>query len=161
MGKAVYFFAGPQDSAAIARFANSIGLQLVSPLANEPEISPEEDPRLGPFVYLTPLQKGEMHPYGYPPKIGPATDPLLEFWRSYFTPTPPVLVMGRLFCSDDVPKYFDITRPYFSKLTKWMRGAWKKLPEGQFIGPDAQKLAECGAELAYFSPGVPVDIKPV
>ena len=160
MGLSLYYFAGPRDNQALSEFARSLGLRIFAILAEKPEIMPSDDPSVGPFCYLCPVPREELHPYGSPPGIGPATDPLIDFWRSYFH-RPDALVIGRLYCSDDVPDLFRITKPYFSKLAKWVRGKWEKLPEGQFIGPEGQSLLEKGVKLAYFPPGVKVEARVV
>jgi hypothetical protein len=125
-------------------------------LMSQPEDPPDYDPASGPFSYLSFQTREELHPYGNPPGIGPATDPLLQFMLPYFKP-PDLLVIGRLYCSNDHKGYFQMTRPYFMKLRAWIRKNWKKLPTRQYIGPEAEALVEQGARLAYFPPGVVVE----
>jgi hypothetical protein len=151
MGQGIYFFAAPHDNRILCEYAESIGLRLLPPLVEQSEIRASDDPVTGPFCYLSPLPRDQLHPYGIRPLIGPATDPLIEFLRSYFRP-PDLLVMGRLFCSDDVPAFCRVTNKYYTCLTKWIRENWKKMPEGQYIGHQAQHLLENGVALAYFPP---------
>lgn len=157
MGLSIYLFAGPTDSRCLCELCQSVGLRMYPILMNQPEMVPTDDPAARPFCFLSFLAREELHPYGNPPRISDATDPLLELMFPYFKNN--LLVIGRIFCSNDVPDLFRITKPWFRKLAKWIRGNWEKLPTGQYVGPEAKSLLEAGAKLAYFPPGVPIEIK--
>jgi hypothetical protein len=158
MGSSVYVFAAQQDNERFCEFASSLGLRIYPILMEQPELAPSDDPGDGPFCWLSPLARGQLHPYGKRPGIGDATDPLIEYMRPYFR-APDLLVIGRVYCSSDVKELHVIRKPYFSKLAKWIRSHWQRLPTGQYIGPEAMKLKEGGVKLAYFPPGVNVDTK--
>jgi len=155
MGFSVYVFAGPNDNRVFCERVREYGLRMYPILLQQPEITASDDPAAYPFCYLSPCPREDLHPYGDPLCIGSATDPLLDFMRPYFTP-PALVVIGRLYCSNDVPALFAVTRPYFHRLAKWIRANWARLPTGQYIGPEAQALVEGGAKLAYFPPGVTI-----
>jgi hypothetical protein len=155
MGIAIYFFAGTEDNKTLCDFAASLGLSMLPILMEQPAISPSDDPAKGPFCYLSPFPRGELHPYGRPPKISAATDPLIEFLRSYRY-APDALVMGRVYCSDDVPAFVPITKPYFTKIADWIRRDWAKVPGGQHIGPEAKSLLQGGTRLLQLPPNVKV-----
>jgi hypothetical protein len=128
-------------------------------LWDKPEFAPSSDPRLHPFCYLSLVPRDRLHPYGNTKGISDATDPLIEFMRPYVSDK--TLVIGRLFCSDDVPELFRATRPVFHRLAEWVRSNWERLATGQYIGPEAQRLRADGFELLYFPPGVVVERKEV
>lgn len=159
MGPSVFFYAGPTDNHALAEFAQSIGLRIFSGLAETPELQPSDDFRREPICYLSPLPKEELHPYPSPPVtgplvIGPATDPLIDFWRSYLY-TAEILVRGHLSCLNDVPHLLKITKPYFVRLTRWIVTNWKRLPESvEYIGPEAQYFIDKGVKMVSLPPGV-------
>lgn len=156
MGFGIYFFAGRQDNRKLCDFATSLGLIMLPILNDRPQIMPDDDPASGPCCFLSPLPRAELHPYGKPAGIGDATDPLIEFLRSYSC-RPNCLVMGRVCCSDDVRAFVPITKPYFSKIANWIRREWVKLPAGhQYIGPEALSLAENGTKLLQLPPSVKV-----
>ena len=157
MGLSIYVFAGPQDYRALSEHARSCGLRFYPTLLMHPEEKLEDDPSNRPFAYLSLRPREELHPYGNPPGIGPATDPLLELMKPYLKDS--TLVIGQLYCSDDNPQLFMVTKPLFSKLASWIKKHWQKLPTGQYIGPEAKLLMDQGTKLAYFPPGVPVEIK--
>jgi hypothetical protein len=152
MGLSVYLFAGPKDYRAFSEYSRSTGLRMYSILVDQPEETSPENPSLYPFVYLSPHAREELHPYGQPPGIGPATEPLLELMKPYFKDN--VLVIGRIYCSNDLPQLFAVTKPWFMRLRKWIKNEWERLPTGQYIGPEAKELEHKGAKLAYFPPGV-------
>lgn len=165
MGASIYYFAGPTDNHALSDYAQSLGLRIYAPLIDRPEISASEDPCCGPFCFLSPVPKEELHPYGNPLGICDALDPLIEFWRASYR-SPDLLVMGRLYCSDDgihssdeARTLYDKRKPFFAKLAKWIKSKWKKLPTRQYIGPEAERLLESGAKLAYLPPGVKIETK--
>lgn len=158
MGASIYYFAGPSDSQVFSEYAQSLGLRILPPLFDNPQISPTNDPCEGPFCFLSPRSKDELHPYGQPAKISDALDPLIEFWRSYYR-SPDLLVIGRLHCSNDVGDLHETTKTNFSRLAKWIKGNWKKLPTGQYIGPEAETLVNNGAKLVYFPPGINIEEK--
>jgi hypothetical protein len=157
MGLIVYLFAGPQDYRAFGDYCRSLGLRMYPILLHQPEELPTDDPSQYPFCYLSQVPREELHPYGDPQGISSAADPLLDLMKPYFRDN--TLVIGRLYCSDDVPRLFAVTKPLFSKLEKWIRKKWHKLPTGQYIGPEAKALEAKGANLAYFPPGVAVEVK--
>lgn len=144
MGQGIYFFTSNQDNQLLCEYGRAIGLHLVAPMADAGELSPSDDPTGKPFCYLSTVSKDQLHPYGNPRIVGPATDPLLEFLRSYRDDGK--IVMGRIHWSDDVPELSEQTKPYFSKLKRWIKKNWEQLPDGQFIGPQAQRLVDEGAE---------------
>lgn len=153
MGKAIYLFAGPADNRALTDFALSIGLRVLAPLYADGDIS-SSNPAKGPFCFLSLVPHGATHPYGNPLGIGPATDPLIEFMRSYFKD--PYLVMGRIYCSLDSKRLAEKTVPYYSKLARWIRKNWERNSDRQYVGPHAKQLIEQGAIIAYLPPGVPI-----
>ncbi len=151
MGLSIYLFAGPADYKAFSGHCRSIGLKFYPILANMPEEHLTDDPAQYPFAYLSVHPMEALHPYGNPSVIGSATDPLLELMKPYLKGN--TLVIGRLYCSDDVPEFYAVTRPIFSKLAKWIKKDWRRLPTGQYCGPEADSLMNTGATLAYFPPG--------
>ena len=155
MGLSIYLFAAPADTRAFCDFAASLELSMYPILMGQAEVMASSDPSLGPFCYLSPVPRERLHPYGNPERIGPATDPLIEFMRPYVEDR--TLVIGRLYCSDDVPGLYAISRPIFHRLAKWIRSNWERLPTGQYIGPEAQSLRAEGFELAYFPPTVSIE----
>jgi hypothetical protein len=157
MGTSVMIFAGPKDDRALVEYAASLGLRLVPPRLDQVGTVAFEEPSQGPFWYLSFLPVENLHPYGNPPvKVGSATDPLIEFIRSYYEP--PYLVAGRVYWSTDVPDLARQTKPHFTKLARWIRKHWKRRKEdGYYIGPDAQRLVEEGkAQPVYFPPGIEI-----
>jgi hypothetical protein len=60
------------------------------------------------------------------------------------------LVIGRLYCSDDIPELYTEIKPFYAKVEMWIKTHWKRLPTGQYIGPEAIKLENDGAKKAYF-----------
>lgn len=157
MGQSVCFFAGPGDNQALCEYALSIGLKIQPPLVGEPAVSPTDDPSAGPFCYLTPVPESELHPYGNPPRVSDAIDPLLLFMRSYHQP--PYLIMGHIHWSDDVPHLAKLTKRYFSKMAKWLEQNWRKHSAGEFIGPEAWRLVQLGAQLTDLPPGLNVETR--
>ncbi len=157
MGLSIYLSAGPQDYRAMSEYGRSLGLKFYPILMSQSEDSLTDDPSEGPFAYLSPLPREKLHPYGNPPGIGSATDPLLDLMKPYVENN--TLVIGSLYCSDDAAELFEVTKPYFSKLASWIRKHWERLPTGQYIGPEANELLKQGAKLAYFPPGVPIEVK--
>jgi hypothetical protein len=132
-------------------------LRLLPILLSQPEELPPDDPSERPFVYLSPKPIEELHPYGNPPGIGPATDALLSLMKPYYKDD--TLVVGRLYSSSDVPELFAVTKPYFTEIAKWIKNEWSKLPTGQYLGTEAAALKNKGAKLAYFPPDVPIQVK--
>lgn len=156
MANAICYFAGSEDNRVLCEFLTSLGLSMFPILMDQPEIMPGDDPAAGPFCYLSPLPRSQLHPYGRPLGIGHGTDPLLGLFRSYLSP-PDGLVMGQLHCPDDVAFLHTIIRPYFTRIASWIRREWVKLPDGhQYIGPEALSLAENGTKLLQLPPSVKV-----
>ena len=148
MGRSVYFFCTAADNQLLSEEAIRVGLRMYPILMSQEEIQTSDDPIDGPFCYLSVVPRSETHPYGDPPIIGPATDPLLDSMRAYYKP--PTLVMGRIYWSDDVPELAKITKPYFLKLFKWIKKQWHRNADGQYMGWEAKKLHDSGqAQLAY------------
>ena len=145
MGSSIAFYCGNRDTDAIQNFARSIGLGIVAPLVGDPLVSAEA----GPFCYLAPAGL-DLHPYGSPPaKISDATDPLISFMRAYYKY--PYLVLGHIQWSDDVPRLASQTKSHYQKLGRWIRKEWKE--HGDFyLGPEAQSLADGGAQLVNVLP---------
>jgi len=143
------FYASQTDQGALDNFAASLGLRLVSPTLGQPVNSAE----LGPFCFLTAVEESDLHPYGLPPvRLTDALDPMLGYMRSYFKS--PYLVCGHIQYSDDVRVLAQATRPYYSKLSGWIKAKWTRLPGGGFyIGDEAQRLVEAGAQLVNALPG--------
>jgi hypothetical protein len=156
MGLSIYMFAGPTDNRALSEYILSLGLRMYPILMQQPEIALDDDPAAYPYCFLSAIQREDLHPYGSPARIGAATDPLLQMMRPYFR-EPNLLVVGDIFCSDDVRELFGVTKPIFTKLSKWIRKHWERLQTGQYIGPQAQMLHAQRATLAYFPPGVPIE----
>ena len=67
--------------------------------------------------------------------------------------------MGWIQCSNDAPELFKLTKPYCTKLAKWMKKNWEKNSDGQFVGPEARQLLAEGAKIAYLRPGLEVETK--
>ena len=155
MAQCIYLFAGPSDNRALSEYVLSLDLRMYPILIQQPEFSVADDPVAYPFSFLSPTKREHLHPYGNPLRISDATDPLIELMRPYLKDN--TLVIGRLYCSDDVKTFFTVTKPYFAKIAEWIRNQWHRLPTGQYIGPEAQCLMEGGVQLAFFPPGVPVE----
>ena len=150
MTSSIAFYASQIDREILESFAISLGLCLVSPTVGRPV---NADAALGPFCYLSAVAESELHPYGKPPvRISDARDPMLSYMRSYFER--PFLVLGHIQHSDDVRALAQVTRPYYSKLSRWIKSSWACLPGGDiYIGADAQRLVENGAQMANAVPG--------
>jgi hypothetical protein len=156
MGEAIYYYAARDDNRRLCEFATSLGLSIFPILTEKPPIMPTDDPVKGPCCFLSPVPRSKLHPYGSPPGIGDTTDPLIEFMRSYHH-APDALVMGRVYCSDDVRDFVPITKPYFNKIANWIKQEWAMVPDGhQYIGPEAQSLVRSGAKLFQLPPNVKV-----
>lgn len=158
MGSSIQFFAGPADDRALCDAARAIGLSLLTPWLDQLDTADPDKPETGAFWYLSTVPTAGLHPYGSPPvQVSDATDPLIELLRGYYVP--PFLVAGRLYCSDDVPALSRQTKPYFSRLARWVRSNWKRRTEdGYYIGPEAMRLvAEDQAQVAYIPPGVEIE----
>lgn len=155
LGRGIYFFADTTDNQQLCDYAASIGLHLYPPLADARELTSSDDPTDRPFCFLSPVPKESLHPYGNPRIIGTATDPLLEFLRSYHHGSH--LVIGRIHWSDDVPDLAKETKPFFLMLTKWIQKHWEKLPDGQYVGPNAKSRMDGGAVCAQLPPELTVE----
>jgi hypothetical protein len=150
MGSSIGFYCGPADNAALQKFAESIGLIPV-PLTIDREFS--ENPEIRPFCYLSLVPISELHPYGKPPiTVTDARDPVIGFMRGYFKN--PYLVAGQIQWSDDVASLAALTKPYYQKLSKWIKQHWEKRSDSSFyIGPEAGSLINLGAERVNVLPG--------
>ncbi len=156
MGLTIDLFAGPSDSRGLSEHIFSLGLRMYPILLSQREISLDDDPAEYPYCFISPLCREQLHPYGNPPRIGAATDPLIQMMRPYFR-KPDLLVIGDLHCSDDVSSLFQVTNPIFQKLSKWVSSNWYKLPAGGYIGPEARRLLELGVRLSYLPPDATIE----
>lgn len=150
MGSVVGFICGNEDHKMLQTYAESIGLKAIAPVINQPL---KENPADGAWCYLLPISHTELHPYGEPKiKLADVKDPLLFFMRGYYKK--PYLVVGQIHWNNDVPDLAVETKPYFNKLSKWIKSNWK-LPLGEdfYIGPEAEFLIEKGAEIVNAIPG--------
>jgi hypothetical protein len=148
MGSTIAFYCGENDTRSLEEYALSIGLALVSTTIDA-KVSASIDE--GPYCYLSVLPISDLNPYGEKKnKLSDATDPLIGFMRSYFMN--PYLVLGHLYLSNDVPDLHKITKPYYSKLSKWVKRNWSKYGD-IYIGPDATKLIDSGAQKVNALPG--------
>lgn len=153
MGSSVSFYCGPEDDQALREQAKSIGLDLVPAWLDKLDSYSDANAERNPFSYLTFLPIDELHPYGKPPvNIGDAIDPLIEFLRAYYDP--PYLVSGRIYWSTDVKSLAAKTKPYYTKLARWVRKNWTKRSDSSFyFGPQAARLVEeHGAKPVTFHP---------
>jgi hypothetical protein len=150
MGSSIGFYCGPLDIGDLESFARSIDLHLIAPRMDAEDVLPPEN---GPFRYLSVVPKSELHPFGMPPvNITDARDPIMRFMRGYFEN--PYLVAGHLYWSNDVRPLAAVTKPYFEKLRRWIKGRWERLPGGGFyIGPEAKALVSKGATMVNVLPG--------
>jgi hypothetical protein len=158
MGKNISIFTGAQDDRDLRQYIRSVGLHLV-PLRVDLDPALVEDPGSYTGWFISFLPPDQLHPYGASPvRIGPATDPLIDFTRSYYAP--PYLIAGRLYWHGGNNEFARLTAPYFRILGSWVRRHWRRRPEdGFYIGPDAERLVrEEGAQLAYLPPGTPIEI---
>lgn len=158
MGSSIEFFAAPTDDRSLCEVARTLGLRLVTPWLDQLGTADTEEPSRGAFWYLSFLPVGDLHPYGDPPvQVSDATDPLIEFLRSYYVP--PFLVAGRLYWADDVPALSRRTKPYFLKLARWIKSNWaRRADDGYYVGPEAMRLiVEDLAQTTYVAPGVEVE----
>lgn len=147
------FFAGPEDDRRLCEYAASLGLSVLPMLWGREKPG---DPKEYPACFLSALPSEKLHPYGNPPVIGPATDPLLEFTRSYYTA--PFLVAGRIYWSDDAELLAKETKGYFAKLSSWIKKRWHRRSDGYFVGPDGERLLREGlAQVTYLPPGTRVE----
>ncbi|RUL78248.1 hypothetical protein [Dyella choica] len=150
MGRSIGFYCGSSDLEFLQRFSTSIGLHILAPLIDR-ELS--ADPVDGPFCYLSVVSGSELHPFGHPPvRLTDARDPLLAYMRAYFKN--PYLVAGHIGWSDDVATLAVQTRPYFEKISRWMKKEWGRLPGGDYyVGPEARSLIDKGAQMINALPG--------
>jgi hypothetical protein len=137
MGSTIGFFCGNDDHQALQNYAESLGLQVIAPLFDVDSAGDAVD---GPFCYLSAVSKAELHPFGNPAnRLTDARDPILTFMRGYFKS--PYLVAGHIYWSDDVATLAAITKPYFHKLSKWIRQNWEVLPGGGgLLGPSRSRV---------------------
>jgi hypothetical protein len=158
MSRQVCFFTGSEDDRALRDYIKSLGLRLVPLRVDlDPKLEYEPSRYPGWFISLLPLE--DLHPYGPPPqRVNCATDPLIEFRRSYYVP--PHLIAGRVYWSSGLQEFRDLTKRHFLKIAAWIRRHWTQRSEdGFYIGPDALRLVrEEGAQLAYLPPGVPIEV---
>jgi hypothetical protein len=150
MTSSIGFYSGPSDTVSLQKFAESIGLILISfNLATEFN----EDAEIAPGCYLSLVAASELHPYGNPPtRLTDARDPLIFFLRGYFKN--PYLVAGQIHWSDDAPAIAALTKPYYKKLSKWIEQHWKLRSDSSFyIGPEAESLLDLGAQRVNVLPG--------
>ena len=160
MRKDLCIFATPEDERALLEFARSIGLLLMPPRPGkmstlELEAFSENPKGFGYFSFL-PMRK--LHLYGRPRvQISDATDPVIFYSRPSYRP--PNLIAGQIRWKKDNPEFAKLTRPYYAKLWRWAEKHWRKrIEDGYFIGPEADKLAELEeTQLYYLPPGVKIE----
>jgi hypothetical protein len=144
MGSTIGFFCGHEDNAALQGFAESIGLEVIAPSIDK---GLSGDAAEGPYCFLSTVPRQDLHPYGKPAlRLSDARDPLMRFMRGYFKS--PYLVAGHIYWSNDVPTLASQTKPYYQKMSKWIKDNWVILPGGGFyVGPQAKALLDNGAEM--------------
>jgi len=155
MGSETIFFAGSEDDKALRNYAETIGLKLLHPMARK--MTPTENEKSlndlaqGGYFSFLPVEK--LHPYNETEDVlCDVIDPLIFYMRPY--PQPPYLISGRIRWNNDVKELAKQTKPYYSKLRKWIQSKWKKYEYKSFIGPHAEMLvAEENAILSYMPPG--------
>lgn len=162
MGRQVNFYASRRDTLEFQSFAKSVGLR-VFPLLTTQFTSGGHDPNednleAAPGAYLSPIPREQLHPYGDPPiRISGATDPLIQFIRSYYDA--PYLVSGRIWYEPEDDEFGPIVRPHFNRLARWIRKHWRKRPDicdFLYFGPGAERLVdEEGAQPVSAHPDVP------
>ena len=160
MRKNLSIFATPSDLRAFREFSGSIGLCLLP--ADPGEFSPQqlqafmEDPTRGGYFSFLPLE--QLHLYGKPPvKISDATDPLIFFVPPRYDP--PNLIAGQICWTGQYGTFGAQTKPYYAKLWRWVDKNWtKRLEDGYYLGPEAERLAEREeTQLYYLPPGVKIE----
>lgn len=141
MGSSIAFYCSNNDTKSLENFALSIGLTILgTTIDKEVPASIEE----GPYCYISVSEKSKLNPYGEQKnKISDATDPLIGFMRAYFKN--PYLVIGHIYLSNDVPELHKVTKPYYSKLSKWVKSNWSKCGDF-YIGTEASLLIDSGAQ---------------
>ena len=153
MGASIEFFAGAGDDRALREQARLLGLQMV-PILWEQRNESLEDPRVYSACYFSFRETEQLHPYGPKSVVTDATDPVIEFTRSFFDP--PHLVAGRVYWSDDVEDFGRETKAYFRKIVSWIRKNWRKRDDGYYVGPEAEGLFVAGAIVAYVRSGTAI-----
>jgi hypothetical protein len=148
MASSIGLFANLDDYQSLHEYAKSIGLQLVPMLKGE---EPPADPAAKPFCYLSSLPPSELHAYGNPAQFSYGRDPLLLFKRPFYQE--PYLVAGFVQWSTDNKAFAEVTKPYYQKLSRWVRKEWTKMPNGFYAGPQARELAAQGAKMVDLLPG--------
>jgi hypothetical protein len=155
-------FAAPEDEGPLFEFAGTIGLRFLPP--NPGEMSSAELQRFaenrGGFGYFSFLPLEQLHLYGPSWKrvsICDATDPLIFYSPPSYTP--PNLIAGHILWNGQDSKFGAQTRLYYAKLLRWVEKHWRKrIEDGYFIGPEADKLAEMEeTQLYYLPPGVKIE----
>lgn len=149
MGSSLDFFAGNEDYSALLSNISALGLHLLPRRLDLPDIS---DIEKRPLCNLSLVSLEEAHPYGEPRvKLGRAKDPMMDFFRPVYRA--PYLVLGQILWNDDDREIAALTKPAFKEISKWVKSNWTKLPNGPFyIGPEAKRLADQGAELVNILP---------
>lgn len=148
MSASISLFASLEDYQPLRDYALSLGLQLVPLLQGD---SLPEDPAQKPFCYLSCVPESQLRTYGKPPGYSYALDPLLLFQRPYFQE--PYLVAGFIQWSTDSKAHAVVTRPYYQKLSRWVRREWNTAPDSiAHIGPAASVLLARGARLVQQLP---------
>ena len=136
----VSFYAGPADNRALTDFAKSIGLLLLSTKLGG--TVDEDDSTAFPGCILSLVPASELRLLGKPPiYLGYPGDPVIAVLRSYCEP--PYLVSGNIFWEDYGTEGTALTKPYFGKLSRWIRKNWSKRPDHAFyFGPDAARMVD-------------------
>ncbi|MBN2259820.1 MAG: hypothetical protein JW702_04720 [Clostridiales bacterium] len=156
MTSSISFFAGPMDDYELCQFSFSIGLRLQDLSYNPDSTDWKKDPSKGASCYLTFIDETEILFYNSPKpgsslKLVSSNNPLLNFRRSYYEK--PYLIAGEIQWEDYPDEQAKQTKPYYSKLVRWIKKNWSRREEdGYYVGPDAQRLIDEGAECYYFHP---------
>ena len=149
MGSSIDFYCGQSDTDNITKYAETIGLYLISPTIDKP--TTKSAIQSGPYALLSTVPQGEMTAVGIPPvRITDACHPVMRFMRSYYQE--PYLVLGHVYWSNDNREMALMTKPFFRKIVSWVRSNWQKVGDF-YYGPEAMGLIQSGAEKVNFLPG--------
>ena len=159
MGSVIVIFADRKDDLSLRGFANSIGLNLLHPMARKMTLSENEesfnDLTQGGFFSFLPAEK--LHPYSEKKEyLCDVIDPLISYIRPYYQP--PNLIAGQIHWKTDVKELARQTKPYFQKIKNWLKDNWIwDNVDKSFIGPEAEKLISShDVNRAYLPPGHPI-----
>ena len=147
MGSSISFFASNQDQLDLEAYARSIGLYVLDFFINR-EVTP--NPADGPGCLFSKYPIEHLHPYGDPPiQIAEVIDPMLSVRRAYYKDG--YLVLGAVRWNNDNKKVGAEILPYYRKIQRWIRKNWSKYGDF-YMGPEASKLVEKGAQRVNFHP---------